>query len=202
MVLLPIIAGILMWDKLPNEIPTHWNINGEVDGYAGKGLALLGLPFFLLAVHVLCIFATVADPKGRNIGKGPFTLVLFICPIMSIVITYLEITFALGNEIDVSRAMMIMISVLFLFIGNYLPKSRRNYTMGIKTPWSLNSDDNWNATHRFGGYVFILIGVLGIVIALFLKKALPLYLIIMITASFLPMIYSFIYYLKNEKKED
>ena len=95
--------------------------------------------------------------------------------------------------------------VIFLFIGNYLPKSRRNYTMGIKIPWALNSDDNWNATHRVGGIVYMAIGVICLIMAFIpglTDKTFWLFFIVMIVGSTIPVAYSYIYYLKNEKDKE
>ncbi|MBR2577318.1 MAG: SdpI family protein [Erysipelotrichaceae bacterium] len=203
--LVPIFVALAMWDKLPDTVPVHWNMNGEADNYWSKTGALIGMPFILLAVHVISIFVTVADPKRKNISDTAFSMVLFICPAMSIIISAIEMNYALGREVSVNRIVMLIMGVLFIVLGNYLPKSRRNYTVGIKVPWALNSDNNWNATHRFGGFVYILIGLISLILGLLpgiSGDALWIYLIVLLVAATAPVIYSFIYYIKYEKEEE
>ena len=203
--LTPLLVALIMWDKLPDQIPMHWNVNGEVDGYGSKTMALIGLPLILVAAQGLCIFAMVTDPKRQGISEGAFRMVLLIIPVISMICTYLETAFALGKEISVNKVMMILMGVLFLFIGNYLPKSRRNYTMGIKIPWALNSDDNWNATHRVGGIVYMAIGAICLIMAFIpglSDKVFWLFFTVMMVGSTIPVAYSYIYYLKNEKDKE
>ena len=202
--LIPFIVSMLMWNRLPEQLPTHWNAAGEVDQYSSKAFALLALPLFLVAVHVICIWGTTADPKNKAISDGAFGLVLFICPVVYAVITYLELSVALGRQIDVSRLMTALISLACIFIGNYLPKSRRNYTMGIKIPWTLNSDNNWNATHRFGGILWMAVGIIGLVLCFlpFDKLFVPYIIVFVIASGIVPVIYSYIYYLRYEKGKE
>ena len=202
--LIPFIVSLLMWNRLPEQLPTHFNAAGEVDQYSSKAFALLVLPLFLVAVHVLCIWGTTADPKNKAISDGAFGLVLFICPVVYAVITYLELSVALGRQIDVSRLMTALISLLCIFVGNYLPKSRRNYTMGIKIPWTLNSDNNWNATHRFGGMLWMAVGIIGLVLCFlpFDKLFVPYIIVFIVGGGIVPMIYSYVYYLRYEKGKE
>ena len=205
LILLPSLVALLMWDRLPELIPTHWNFEGNADKYSSKLFAFAALPAILLGVHALCIFATAADPKNRNINNGVFRLMLFISPAISVIIGMVEISYALGREVDITRIMMLLLGMMFIIIGNYLPKSRRNYTMGIKIPWTLNSDNNWNATHRVGGIVFIAAGLLVLILAFipgFTEKGMTAFVVLTLAAALLPMIYSFLYYLKNERNED
>ena len=83
-ILLPALAGAVLWGRLPEEIATHFNWRGEADGWSGKPFAVFGLPAFLLAVHWLCAFATLHDPKRENINRRIFSLVLWICPAISV----------------------------------------------------------------------------------------------------------------------
>ena len=158
-ILLPILAGLLLWDQLPEQIPSHWNIDGEIDGWSSKPFAVFGLPLILLAVQWLCTLGTAADPKKANHSGKVMHLVLWIIPIISILLFTVTYATALGKDIDIDLIMPVFIGFVFAVIGNYLPKCKQNYTIGIKIPWTLNSEENWNRTHRFAGRLWMVCGL-------------------------------------------
>ena len=195
-ILLPIAAGLILWNKLPHELPTHWNASGEIDGYSSKPFAVFALPLILLAIHLVCTFATMADPKRKNINGKIFTLVLWICPILSILCGGMTYSVALDINIDVSMIIIIFIGLLFVVLGNYLPKCRHNYTMGIKLPWTLANEENWNRTHRFAGPLWVVGGIITIVMS-FIKNMWIFFAIVMLI-TIIPGIYSYILYRKSK----
>ena len=157
--LLPILAGLLLWNRLPERMPTHWNAAGEVDGWSSKPFAVFGLPLILGAAQWLCVLATTTDPKRQNHSEKIYHLVFWIMPVLSIVlhaVTYLTV---LGVGVRMEMVMPIFMGLLFVIIGNYLPKCKQNYTIGIKIPWTLNNEENWNKTHRFAGWLWTFCGV-------------------------------------------
>jgi len=157
--LLPILAGVILWNQLPEQMPTHWNASGEVDGWSNKYFAVFGLPLILLAAQWLCTLGTAADPKKANHSDKVFHLVLWIIPVLSVVLHAIAYAVALGKEVRVAMVMPLVIGVIFAIIGNYLPKCKQNYTIGIKIPWTLNSEKNWNKTHRFAGRLWLICGI-------------------------------------------
>jgi len=199
-ILIPLIAGIIMWNQLPDKMATHWNASGEVDGWSSKAFAVMGLPVFVLAIHLICVFATGADPKNQYVSKKMYSLVLWICPAVSLLCGFMTYGHALGYELKVNTIMPLFIGIIFIVIGNYMPKTTRNYTMGIKVPWTLNSDENWNKTHRFAGMLWVIGGVL-VLLTCFLKS-LILMPVITIVCAVLPMVYSYMYYRKHEKDSE
>lgn len=162
-ILLPMLAGIILWDQLPQQIPTHWNAAGEVDGWSSKAFAVFGLSAILLAAQWLCTLGTAADPKKENHPEKVVQLVLWIIPVISVLLYTITYAVALGQEVRVEVILPVFIGVVLAIIGNYLPKCKQNYTIGIKIPWTLNSEENWNKTHRFAGWLWT---VGGLVIAL------------------------------------
>ena len=161
--LLPIVFGLIIWEKLPEQIATHWGADGQADGYSGKAFAVFGMPCILAALQLFVSFITLNDPKRRNIHKKPLTLVLWIIPVMSVLMNCMTYAVALGMKVDVDIIVSILIGLLFIILGNYMPKLQQNYTVGIRIPWTLNSTENWNRTHRLGGKMFILGGFLLII---------------------------------------
>ena len=194
-ILLPILAGLILWNQLPDPMPTHWNAAGDVDGWSSKPFAIFGLPAILLAAQWLCVLGTAADPKKNNHPEKILHLVLWIIPVLSVVMHTFVYLIALGYGVRMEVVMPILIGLIFTIIGNYLPKCKQNYTIGIKIPWTLNNEENWNKTHRFarwawtfGGIAIMLTGFLGS-FWIFLSIAL-----LMVLA---PVIYSYILHRKG-----
>lgn len=199
MILLPIIAGLILWNRLPAEIATHFNFSGEPDGYSSKVFAVFFLPLFMLAIHLLCAFVSFKlDKSNQNINTAVANLVIWLCPAMSIFVSALIYSYALGYGFNVSSSCLLFLGLEFTVIGNYLPKCRQNHTIGIKIGWTLNDEDNWNKTHRFAGKLWVILGMIVIINELlnFSKLALP---ITALTAMLIvPIIYSgVLHYSKN-----
>lgn len=194
-ILLPIIAGLIMWNDLPEQIPTHWNAVGEVDGWSGKTFAVFGLPLFILAVHIVCILATAADPRNKNIAKKPLTLVLWICPIISVLCNSLIYCAAFEIPLSIENIMPLFFGALFVIVGNYMPKCKQNYSIGIKLPWTLNDEENWNRTHRLAGKLWVAGGFLEMMTAFF--GGFILFFIISIAMIIIPTVYSYVLYKKT-----
>ena len=158
-ILLPVVAGLLLWDQLPQQLPSHWNAAGEIDGWSSKAFAVFGMPLIMLAVQWLCLLATGADPKKQNHPPKVLQLVLWIIPVLTVVLMLITYAMALGREVRVEVVMPVLIGLVLTIIGNYLPKCKQNYTIGIKIPWTLNSEENWNRTHRFAGRLWVVCGL-------------------------------------------
>ena len=194
--LLPILFGLIVWNRLPEQIATHWGANGQADGYSGKAFAVFGIPCILAALQLFVSFITLNDPKRRNIHKKPLTLVLWILPVMSVLMNCMTYAVALGMKVDVGIIVSILIGLLFIILGNYMPKLQQNYTLGIRVPWTLNSTENWNRTHRLGGKMFILGGFL-LIITGFLGSVMGDYgtlaalIVIVLICAGVPAVYSF-----------
>ena len=163
--LLPILAGVILWEQLPEQIPTHWNLQGEVDSWSSKAFAVFGLPLILLAVQWLCAFATCADPKKANHSPKIMHMTLWIVPMIALVLTVVMYSTAMGTSIPVEMIVPLILGLAFTIIGNYLPKCKQSYTIGIKLPWTLNSEENWNKTHRFAGRIWLVCGLVIMVSA-------------------------------------
>ena len=194
-ILLPILAGVLLWDQLPDPMPTHWNAVGEVDGWSSKPFAVFGLPFILIAAQWLCLLATGADPKKKNHSDKMIHLVLWIIPVMSVVLHTITYLTALGYGVRMEVVMPALMGLIFAIIGNYLPKCKQNYTIGIKIPWTLNNEENWNKTHRFAGWIWTFGGI-AIMLTGFLGSF-WVFLFIALVMCFAPVIYSYILHRKG-----
>ena len=194
--LLPILFGLIVWNRLPEQIATHWGADGQADGYSGKTFAVFGMPCILAVLQLFVSFITLNDPKRRNIHKKPLTLTFWIIPVMSVIVNGITYAAALGMEIEVGIIISILVGILLIALGNYMPKLQQNYTIGIRVPWTLNSTENWNRTHRLGGKTFILGGFL-LIITGFLGSMMGDYgtlaaiIVIVLICSGVPAVYSF-----------
>ena len=195
--LAPACAGLALWGRLPERVPTHFNFSGVADGWSGKPFAVFGLPLFLLTVHLICAFAVFHDPKAENVHGKIRTLCLWICPAVSLFTASMIYPNALGQAVDVNLCAMLLTGLLFVVVGNYLPKCRQNYTVGIKLPWTLADEDNWNRTHRMAGPLWAAGGLLIIVDAFLQIQPLWVFCVIPLIAGIAPVIYSAALYLKK-----
>lgn len=196
-ILLSILLGLFLWDRLPDQMVTHWGFDGTPNGWSSKTFAVFGLPLFLLVIHWICTIATSADPKNKNLNPKMMKLIFWICPIVSVFCSVSIYAEALGLDFNIEMIGAVFTSVVFIVIGNYLPKCQQNYTVGIKLPWTLHSTENWNRTHRFAGPVWIICGIL-MFFSLFMKSE-ALMLTVILVAVLLPTLYSYFYYVKHEK---
>ena len=193
--ILPILVGLILWNQLPEQIPTHWNAAGEIDGWSSKPFAIFGLPLIMLGAQWLCVLGTLADPKKENHPDKVLHLVFWIIPALSIVLNTLTFATALGKEVRVEVIMPILIGLILAIVGNYMPKCKQNYTIGIKIPWTLNSEENWNRTHRFAGWLWTFCGI-----ALMLTGIIGgfwIFLFVVLLMVFAPILYSYLLFRKG-----
>ena len=193
--LLPIVAGLILWNQLPEQMPTHWNASGEIDGWSSKPFAVFGLPLIMAAAQWLCMLGTNADPKKENHPAKVLHLVLWIIPVLSVALNTMTYMAALGKEVRIEVIMPILIGLILAIVGNYMPKCKQNYTIGIKIPWTLNSEENWNRTHRFAGWLWTFCGI-----ALMLTGIIGgfwIFLFVVLLMVFAPILYSYLLFRKG-----
>ena len=199
LILLPILVGLLLWEKLPEELATHWGADGNANGWSSKPFAVLGMPLILLIIHWICIIVTALDPKNKGQNRKVFGLVIWIVPILSIFVSGIIYASALGKPIEIETVSLLLIGVLFTAIGNYLPKCKQNHTIGIKIKWTLEDEGNWNATHRFCGKLWVAGGLLLMACIFLPKPFMPfITLIILVALVITSFLYSYIYYKRNK----
>ena len=194
-ILLPILAGLMLWSSLPEQVPTHWNAAGEIDGWSSKAFAVFGLPLILLAFQWLCVLGTGADPQKANHPQKIVHLVLWIIPILSNVLHTIVYMVALGQDVRVEVVMPVLVGLVLAIVGNYLPKCKQNYTIGIKIPWTLNSEENWNKTHRFAGWLWTICGLVIMLTGFF--GGFWIFFGVVLLMVFAPFIYSYLLHRKG-----
>ncbi len=197
--LIPMLVGLILWDKLPEEMPTNFGFNGEVTGYSSKFFGVVGLPLILVASNLFCIIFTMADPRRKNISNTVLGVVLTIIPISSIFSCVLLYKDALGFNINVGTLSTAFLGIIFIVVGLILPKCKQNYTVGIKLPWTLHSEKNWDKTHALGGKVWVIGGIILTIFGMLGYEKIVFWGIFVLVA--IPVVYSYVYYRKNELKK-
>ena len=194
--LLPIIVGALVYKRLPETIATHFDLNGNPDGWSSRAFAVFGLPAILLMVNLLLPFMLRADPKHENMSGALVNITIWTIPVLSLLCSGLTLGRALGYAVRIERVLPVFMGMLFILIGNYLPKTKQSYTMGIKLPWTLASEENWNRTHRLAGFLWVLAGIYFIVMS-FIGWSFPAFVLPLVVMVLVPMAYSYILYRKG-----
>lgn len=165
-------VGAYLYPQLPDLVPSHWGINGEINGWMSRTAAVIFLPLLTLAVYLLMSFLPLMDPHRSNIESFAnwyfWFKTAFVVFLGSL---YLMTLYAgLGNEVNVGRYVTLGVAALFAFIGFILPKVKKNYMIGIRLPWTLHSEVVWRKTHELGGKLFLALALVA-AIAAFLPGA-------------------------------
>lgn len=194
--LLPVIAGVILYPRLPDSMAIHWGANGAPNGWAGKWVGAILLPGMLLVIQLLMPFLIKADPKNKDLNPKVAGMIAWIMPAVSLICSSATLMAGLGMNPNIQITAPLFVGFIALIIGNYLPKTTRSYTVGIKLPWTLNSEENWRRTHRLGGFLMALAGICMIVSAFF-----PCRLVVFLAALGIsvitPIVYSYVLYRKG-----
>ena len=170
MIAIAIIAGALLWNQLPDQMASHWNVNDQVDGTMPKFWGVFMMPLIALGMMALFLIIPNIDPLKANIAKFRETFNIFIVLIIAFMLYVhgLTLSWSLGNtNFKMSTAMLPFMGVLFIAIGFMLRKAKRNFFIGIRTPWTLSSDTVWDKTHQIGSVLFMASGAFAIVGGMF-----------------------------------
>jgi uncharacterized membrane protein len=194
-----ILVSVITYPFLPDSVPSHWDISGQVNGYMPKLVNALLYPLISIGIYVLVrILMTVGPRLGyQNQRKASVDVVNLILDgiLLFLLIVQLATTaFALGVPIDLTFVISLSISVLFIFLGNYMGKLRRNFWAGIRTPWTLTSDVVWERTHRLGGWLFVLAGLLGVIMSFIPALRLWGLIVVILISIVVLVVYSYVVY--------
>jgi uncharacterized membrane protein len=157
------------WPRVPDRIPTHWNLSGEVDGYGGKFAGLLLLPLITSGTYLLLLLLPLVDPGRGNYQNfaGPFQI-MRMAIVLFLAFTYgVMVLTAFGHHIDMTTVICFAAAALLMVCGNLMGKLRPNWFVGVRTPWTLSSKMSWNKTHRLAGWLLMLMGLLLAALAVF-----------------------------------
>lgn len=196
-----IVFSAAVFTKLPDQVPTHFNFEGEPDDWMARRYAAFGMPVFAALMVLLFNMLPKISPRRANLDRFSDTywtianlLVAFMC-----VLHILVLGRALGWPVDVTTATLLCVGIMFMVLGNILPRTRSNWWMGIRTPWTMESENVWRATHRLAGKTFMLGGAITLIAALLPAAIRPwIAMAALGIAGFIPVIYSYLYW-RREK---
>jgi len=183
-------VSLWAWGQIPDgaQIPIHWGVNGEANGYAPKAVGLLLMPAIIAVLGIVFGAIPYLDPR-RDHQERSTTSRLWIMGAVHVAATLTVV----GAPIEIGRVVVIAVGGMFIVIGNYLGKVRSNWFVGIRTPWTLSSERSWSQTHRLGGYLFVAAGVVSIALAIVAAPAVFAFGMIgaAAAAGIVPVVYSY-----------
>jgi uncharacterized membrane protein len=192
-----------MYNSLPESVPTHWNDHGIVNGYTPKPWGVFILPLMMLGVYVMFLIVPSISPSGFRINRfiGVYWILCTVTLGFLLIITIFALLKAQGTSVPLNRVVNAGIGVLIIVIGNFLGKVTKNFFVGIRTPWTLSSDEVWLRTHRFAGWSFVIAGFV-VLIAAALGYGRSWVAFIIIAAAVMSIIYSAVIYKRIEGFKD
>ncbi len=195
------LAGFLLTDQLPDPMPSHWNAAGEVDGYMEKFWGVWLMPLMTFGITLLLVAVPSIDPLKANIAqfRGLYNLFIIGFVVYMLYVYALTLSAALGAQFNMSVMMLPAMGLLFVGIGYMMRNAKRNFFIGIRTPWTLSSDYVWDETHKLGSKAFMLGGVLTIISAFLGENGIWLMLAGLMIAALVPVVYSYILFARLQK---
>lgn len=198
-ILLPMLFGLVFWNQLPATMVSHWGADGVADGAAPKAFMVFGTPVIFLAIQWFLLWIMTVVDKDNTQNNKIIGICYGILPAMSLVVHIFIYSVALEKEWNLTALIPIVIGAAFMLIGNYMPKTTRNRTMGIKLHWTMGNEENWNKTHRLGGKLWFWGGLVIVASALLPIKFTIIAMIAMILVSVIvPAVYSYRIYKKHK----
>jgi len=202
LLLISAIASIYFYQHSPEIIVTHWNFQGQADGFASKGFGSFFFLGLIVFIYVLMIAVPYFDPKRDNYKdfEKPYQIFRYAFLLILSAVYWATGLYNIGYNINIGVTVAFLIGILMIIIGNYLGKLKKNWFVGIRTPWTLSSDNVWAKTHRMGGVLFIIFG-LAIMIAPFLPQTLAMILFIGWAIALIAGTFGYSYWLYREEKK-
>ena len=196
------VVTLLLYPRLPEQIPLHWNISGHVDRYGSRENVFV-LPAVMIGVVALCVVLPWLSPKRFELDSFRSTFLYIMLLILGLLVYLHALTFwaALDKPLDINRALFGALFLFLILTGNVLGKVRRNFFIGVRTPWTLASEKVWYATHRFTARLLVISGVIGL-LSLILTPNPWIGLAILIASSLASVIYSLAYYKRLESRNE
>ena len=194
-----IAVAAYLYPDLPGQIPTHWNIKGEVDDYTAKPWGVAIMPLAAIFVFVVMRLIPVISPKGFRTDSFMDVVNVFTVVIVGFMsgVAILVLLEANGQDVRINEMIFAGVGLMFVVLGNYMGKVRKNFFIGIRTPWTLASDEVWSRTHRLGGKVFVLIGIF-MMLNSFVRFPVQWLIASIVVVALVPVIYSYVIYRRIE----
>jgi uncharacterized membrane protein len=194
LIAIALVVGTALYARLPDPMPSHWNATGQIDGYMSRFWGVFMMPLMTIALTGLFLVIPQIDPLKANIAKfrGVFNWFIVVFVAYMLFVYALTIAAALGYQFNMTVMLLPVVGLLFIGAGYMMGQAKRNFFIGIRTPWTLSSETVWDETHKLGSKMFMIGGVVTIVSAFLGETGIWLMLVAMLVAAFVPIIYSYI----------
>jgi len=193
--------GIYFYPQLPETVASHWDSAGQVNGYLNRFWGAFLMPIIILAMFLLFLIIPKIDPLSENIKKFRryFDWLIVLIMVFMVYVYLLSVLWNLGKEFNLSQFLIPAFGLLFFYMGVLVENAQRNWSIGIRTPWTLSSDEIWNKTHQIGGKLFKISGIITLLGIVFPLWAMWLVLVPIIASSTFLFAYSYLQYKKWKK---
>lgn len=202
LIVIATLVGAALWTQLPDPMPSHWNAAGQVDGYMSKFWGIFMMPLMTAGITLLLIAVPQIDPLKANIAKfrGLFNAFIVGFVVYMLYVYALTLFASLGYDFNMTIMLLPVMGILFIGLGYMMKSAKRNFFIGIRTPWTLSSDVVWDETHKLGAKTFMISGVVVILSAFLGEAGIWLMMAALFVASIVPVVYSYILFTRLEKK--
>ncbi len=201
-ILTSLATGFYFYPQVPDKMASHWNAKGEVDGYMSKFWGVFLMPIIILAMFLLFLLVPKIDPLKANIEKFRkyFDIFIIFISLFLLYIYLLTLFWNKGMRFDMGQVMMPAVGLLIFYCGVLISKAKRNWFIGIRTPWTLSNDTVWEKTHRLGGKLFKISGIV-ILLGILLKNLMIWFVLIpVIVSSIYLVVYSYFEFQREQKR--
>ncbi|MGC7872960.1 SdpI family protein [Desulfosporosinus sp. SYSU MS00001] len=168
LIVLGFAMGIYFYPSLPNRVPIHWNAQGQVNGYGSKLFGTFGIPVIILALYIMFVALPFIDPKRKNYRafESTYQFLKYLLVVFFLGMQLITLLIASGRVMNQPVLIQVMVSLLFILLGNVMGRFKHNYFVGIRTPWTLANEEVWRKTHRLAAPLWVFGGILNILLAL------------------------------------
>jgi immunity protein, SdpI family len=194
-ILVATIASVIVYPQLPEVAASHWDANGQVNGYMPRFWAAFLMPLMSIGLLFLLLAVPSIDPLKVNIAKfrNYYNVFVLVIIVFMLIIHGITLVWNLGyNQFNIGNAIVPAVGLIFIFAGIMMAKAKRNFFIGIRTPWTLSNDTVWEETHKLGSKLFIGAGIVSFLSAFFGEAGFWIMFIVMMIAAIIPIIYSYI----------
>lgn len=201
--IMAIFAASLYAAPCVKQVPTHWNASGQIDGWSSKAFAALFFPGLTLVVYLLMLFLPKIDPLRKNYQyfEKQYYFIRLVLVLFFAGLFFFSFFAAMGHRTSMTYFMVPFFGIFFIILGSFLPSLKRNWFVGIRTPWTLQSDEVWIKTHKFAGKSMMAGGILTLFTVFLRDNAFWAFLVIIIISALLPVLYSFLAFKKHGNTE-
>lgn len=188
--------GVYFYPSLPDKVPIHWNASGQINGYGNKLFGAFGLPAINLGMYIMFLALPKIDPSKKNYPnfKSTYQFLKYLLIIFFLGMQLMTLLIATGVVVNKPMFIQIMVSLLFILLGNVMGRIKHNYFIGIRTPWTLASEEVWRKTHRLAAPLWVIGGILNILLAFTGALNGVGFIIILSVIAIVPIAYSYLVY--------